>query len=119
MKNIEYQIQVALFQWAKDNLSKYPELALLHASLEGVKLPIGLAVKMKAAGMRAGFPDVILDVARGGYHGFRLELKAPGGRPSKIQRVVHQALINEGYKVVISDNLQNAVEAILSYLNSA
>ncbi len=116
---MEHEIQVAIFTWAKNNIAKYPELALLHASLEGVRLPIGLAVKMKKAGMRAGFPDIILDVARGGYHGFRLELKAPGGKLSKTQKLVHQALINEGYCVVTAYGFKDAVAALQSYLSRA
>lgn len=116
---MEHEIQCALFRWAQDNLGKYPELALMHASLEGVRLPIGLAKKMKAAGMRPGFPDIILDVARGGYHGFRLELKTQKGKVSKAQALVHQALKNEGYCVVVAYGFNEAVEAIKNYVDKS
>lgn len=36
-----------------------------------------------AEGLRSGVPDIFLDVARGGYHGLRIELKVPEIRNSK------------------------------------
>lgn len=36
-----------------------------------------------AEGLRSGVPDIFLDVARGGYHGLRIELKVPEIRNAK------------------------------------
>lgn len=35
-------------------------------------------------GGQPGYPDYLLDIARCGYHGLRIEAKAPKGCPSKI-----------------------------------
>lgn len=48
-------------------------------------------------GVRPGNPDIYVDVARGGYYGLRIELKAPGGRLTPEQVVVGKGLLNQGY----------------------
>ena len=44
------------------------------------------AVGLYAQGVRAGYPDLALDVARGGYIGLRIEMKVKGGRESDDQK---------------------------------
>lgn len=46
----EHDEQTAVFQWAMIKSNRYPELELLQGSLNGVRLPVGLAVKAKKAG---------------------------------------------------------------------
>lgn len=43
------------------------------------------AKRLAGQGVKAGIPDIYLDVARGGYHGLRLELKTERGRPTQAQ----------------------------------
>ena len=83
----EYDIQCNIFLWAQLlAIREYPELELLNASLNGVRLTIGQAKKVKKSGMRKGYPDLFLPVARGGYHGLYVELKRKkGGKVSDAQ----------------------------------
>lgn len=46
----EHQEQCIIFEWAKIMSSQYPELKLLNASLNGVRLSIGQATKAKRSG---------------------------------------------------------------------
>ena len=76
MRNIEFNIQKQIFEWANMSIRKYPELKLLNASLNGVKLTSKVAgAKAKQSGMKKGFPDLFLPVARKGFHGLFIELK--------------------------------------------
>ena len=57
MQHLEYLHQVALFQWASLQSCTIPELRLLNASLNGLRLPIGLAVKAKRVFLKQEFTN--------------------------------------------------------------
>ena len=114
----EYDEQVQVFDWAR-RFCRLEGIELLYATLNGVRLPIGLARKMKRAGLRPGPPDINLDCARGGYAGLRLEMKrTKGGTLSQSQKDWHQNLIAEGYKVITAKGAQEAIDAIKAYLEN-
>lgn len=113
----EYANQKMLFEWAKVIENKYPELKLLNASLNGVRLSIGQAMKAKRAGMKKGYPDIFLPVARGKYHGLFIELKIKGGYPTKEQKWWIDKLNKEGYKACVCYGFEEAKNVILNYLN--
>ena len=81
----EHDEQVALFQWAKLNEDRYPELAMLYANPLGGKRPRRTAARMKAEGAKAGVPDITLPVARCGFHGMYIEMKFGKGRLTSAQ----------------------------------
>ncbi len=126
MKTIEADEQAALFRWAEFHRRYYPELALLNGSLNGVRLTIGQAVKAKKQGMRSGFPDIFLPVARGGYHGLFIELKVEPYRNhrnktvypkvSKNQKWWIEELTKHGYRAVICKGFDVAMTETLNYL---
>lgn len=68
---------MALFSWADLAASTRPELRWLHSVPNGGYRTAGTAGRMKGEGVKAGVPDVFLDVARGPFHGLRMELKVP------------------------------------------
>lgn len=72
--------------------------------------------RLKAEGMLAGYPDVIVDEARGGYHGLRFEFKQPGGRTSESQEAIAAKLSAAGFLVVVVDDETEAFELLLKYL---
>ncbi|MCL2071595.1 MAG: VRR-NUC domain-containing protein [Oscillospiraceae bacterium] len=105
-----------MFQWAAWNKSKYPELSLLHAIPNGGYRPITTAARLKAEGVRAGVPDICLPVARQGYNGLYIELKAPKGRVQANQREWLQDLSEQGYKAVVAYGFEEARTVIEDYL---
>jgi hypothetical protein len=112
----EYDEQVTVFAWAK--YCKLDGVDLMYATLNGVRLPIGLARKMKKAGLCAGPPDINVDVARGGFHGLRVEMKREkGGEVSDTQKEWHARLRSEGYRVVVAEGANEAIQAIKTYLD--
>ena len=114
----EYDDQVTVFEWAK--LCKLDGIEWLFATLNGVRLSIGAARKAKRAGMKAGVPDMVLPVRRGGYSGFFCELKREkGGIVSQAQVDWHDRLRQEGFKVVVTYGAHETIEAIKAYLDQA
>ena len=124
--SIEYEDQCALFRWRDEMVKQIPELALLNASLNGVRLTIGQAVKAKKMGMMRGFPDVNLPISRNGLHGLFIELKIkpyikPDGktaRPvvSQEQMWWQNQLAIQGYCARICYGFEAAKGQILYYL---
>ena len=109
--------QTCLFRWAAYSLGAHPELKLLHAIPNGGKRSKSEAARMKAAGVKAGVPDMFLPVARGGSHGLYIELKRiKGGRVSAEQLAWMEELTREGYTCAVCHGWEEARGTILDYL---
>lgn len=115
---LESEEQQALFAWAAMMEHKYPELALLVAIPNGGLRNMPEAVNFKAEGVRKGFPDMILPVARGGYHSLAIELKRQdGGRLAPEQKDWLEALNAQGWLAVVKKGAAEAIECITKYLD--
>ena len=78
--------QTRLFQWARMQQGRWPELRLLYHIPNGGSRHRLEAIHMKQQGVRAGVPDLCLPVARAGCHGLYVEMKRlKGGRVSPEQ----------------------------------
>ena len=112
MRNEEYHIQVAVVQWLR---VQYPN-ALFTISPSGMKLPIGVAVKLKRMGYVAGTPDIMILEPRGGFHGLFVELKAPAGRMTPEQKCFLEELNKRGYLATVCFGFDEAMSTITSYM---
>lgn len=74
------------------------------------------AGRLKAEGVRAGYPDLGLDVPVGKWHGMRVELKVPPNVLSGAQRDYAKRLVLAGYHVRTCYSFAETVEAIGAYL---
>jgi hypothetical protein len=111
---LEETEQQAVIAWC--DLQGYP-YNLINGSLNGVRLTIGQAVKAKKAGMRKGFPDLNLPIARGDYHGFYCEMKrVTGGVASQDQKFWKEKLEREGYAHVYAYGADEAIAFIKDYV---
>ena len=107
--------QQNLFRWAAVRWPKEMRL-LYHVPNEGKRRRANGA-RLKAEGLRAGVPDINLDVARGEYHGLRIEMKRRrGGRVSPEQAAWLEALREQGYAAVVAYGWEEAADAIEKYL---
>ena len=111
--------QQNLFRWAAVSAAaRWPkEMRMLyHVPNEG-KRSRATGARLKAEGLRAGVPDINLDVARGEYHGLRIEMKRRrGGRVSPEQAAWLEALREQGYAAVVAYGWEEAADAIEKYL---
>ena len=115
MRHIEDSLQKTCVQWF--SLMYRPYARLLHHSPNGGKRNAIEAAKFKAMGVRAGFPDLILCVARGGYHGLFIELKTAKGRQTENQKYFQKALEAQGYKYEVVRSLDEFRQIITNYMN--
>lgn len=116
MKKSELTEQIKLFNWAESVKDFVPELKMMyHVPNEG-KRQQGTGAILKAAGMRKGVPDIVLPVARQGYHGLYIELKFGKNKPTREQEAYLQALRNAGYQSAVAYGFEQAREIIRHYL---
>lgn len=113
----EDEEQTWLFSWAKISAIKYPELDLMYHIPNGGMRKKSEAVRFRAMGVKSGVPDICLPVARGGYHGMYIELKALDGRPSENQNTWLSALEKQGYYAVVIYGGDSAAQVIADYLD--
>ena len=108
--------QEALFRWAAWMEPKLPELRLLFHVPNGGSRDKREAARLKAQGVKPGVPDLFLPVARNGYHGLWIELKAGRGKPSANQCQWIGDLNEQGYRAVVCWGWEAASEVIENYL---
>ena len=132
----EHVEAVALAYWVRSYQGHYPELEnwtqipnQAGRDQHGGKGGMLRQVKMMAEGLSPGYPDNILDVARGGYHGLRVELKKAAdwnprlnqpfarSEPSAAQKHWHQRLAVAGYCMVVTWGWEAARDVIQWYIH--
>lgn len=114
--------QVALLCWASLNFKIYPDLKWLHHSPNGGFRNKREAGKLKAMGVKSGFPDLILLIKRGPYSGLGIELKIPelktkkNGGASDNQLLWGGHLLLNGFGFKVCHGWIDARDTLISYL---
>lgn len=107
----EAHLQAACVRWLA---AVHPRLLpLLRAGAEGGSRNRIEAANLKRTGVQAGWPDLHL---ADGRPGLWIELKAPGGRLSELQREKHTALRAAGYPVAVCYTVEEFATTITEYL---
>lgn len=119
MALMEADLQKAIVRWADTLIPKIPEFRWLHAVPNGGKRNSFEAQGLKDQGVKAGILDLSLDVARGGYHGLKAELKRPGGNclpptPEQLEYMIFCE--QQGYFCFISNDFDHIKETLLRYI---
>ena len=116
MKNAEHYEQVDIFNWSFSMRHKWPQLDLLYAVPNAGKRSPRQGAWMKAEGLRAGVPDIVLPIARHGYNSLYIELKAGKNKATKIQCAYMDKLILENNLAVVCVGADAAIRQIECYL---
>lgn len=116
-QQIEHEHAVALMDWKAKMLPRYPALRLLHAIPNGGDRHPFVAARIAAEGTVPGVSDYHLPVARGGFIGLYVELKAPGGKASQAQLDWLDAVRAEGHAGFVCEGWTEAVIRIVEYLD--
>ncbi len=114
----EAQIQNKVIREAKNIPYKGKTIAdyIVHVA-NGGKRSKRVGAALKHNGVKRGYPDLVIDIARGGFHGLRIEIKKPDdGTVSKEQVERLQMLKDEGYRAVVTEGYQETMDEILNYL---
>lgn len=73
--------------------------------------------RMKAEGLRNGFPDLLLPVPRDGFHGLVIEMKRQkGGRPTPEQLDWLEFLAEMGFMTALCKGAEAAIDTIKGYM---
>lgn len=111
----EHYLQVAIFDWLQ---RVHPDVYdRTHATPNGGKRAKKTAFDMKAEGQKKGYPDLSIDMACGGYHGFRMEVKCGSNKPTPEQLEWKERLEGEGYKFVVVWSLDEAIKEVNEYIS--
>lgn len=110
--------QETIFEWCDYNKGRYPELKLLYHVPNGGKRDATTARALKRQGVKAGVSDLVLPVARCGFHGLYMELKAPGGKLEQSQIEFLQEVEQQGYLALVCVGWNAAVQALGAYLEN-
>ncbi len=117
MRHEEDSLQMQCIAWFE---FQFPALRrLLHHSPNGGKRNIREAVRFKRMGVQAGFPDLVLMVARGDFHALCVELKTKDGRQSAEQKDMQERLEAQGFRYIIVRSLPEFISLICNYLQGA
>lgn len=109
--------QISLFEWCEYSRGRYPQLALLFHVPNGGYRSATTAGRMKAEGVKAGVPDLCLPVAKGGYHGLFVEMKAGQNKPTALQEKWLSDLDREGFFTAVCYGWEEAAGVLASYLD--
>ncbi len=110
--------QKALFVWAALASQQYPQLKYLFHIPNGGLRDMRTAVNLKAEGVRAGVPDVMLPWPNERFAGLFIELKVGKNKPSEDQEEWLNHLSEVGYKCVVCYTWNVAKAAIVAYLEN-
>lgn len=110
--------QEALFRWAGFVHGRFPEIEWLYHIPNGGSRNRIEAANLKRQGVKAGVPDLCLPVARGGFHGLYIEMKAGKNTTTDKQDEWLSALQRQGYAVAVCYGWERASEVITKYLES-
>lgn len=112
----EHQIQKALFLWINFMATRDGRYKKIWAIPNGGKRNIWTAARMKQEGVRKGVPDIFGAIPSRKYHGFFIEMKAPGRKPTQEQSEMLKLLSEAGYAVQVFTTAPEAQDWIERYM---
>jgi hypothetical protein len=113
----EHEDQKAVFAFCQQMAGVYPALGLIYAIPNGFRASAEACAWMKSEGMRPGFPDLGLPVARGGFHGLFMEMKRKKGKDPRPEQVAWlNALGDEGYYACCCKGRGAAQDTLIKYI---
>lgn len=95
----------------------YPELQMVRSDNAGMRTDKRTAAMAQAAGLRAGYPDIDVPLARKGHYGLHIEMKAGKNKPTQQQRWWLDRLVEEGRYCCVCYSAQEAWDVLCWYLD--
>jgi hypothetical protein len=109
----EHYLQVRIFDYFE---RKHPDIyEHMCAYPAGGMRNKKVGAEMKAEGQVSGYPDIIIDLPKGDYHGARIEVKTEVGTLQVTQKTKLMSLHEQGYYCTARKGFDSTVAAILDY----
>ena len=115
MKISEDRIQQHLFEAYARLSGQLPEFDWFFHIPNGGSRNIREAIKFKSMGVKPGIPDIILPVAKQGYHGLAIELKAGKNKPTEHQLRWIEFLRSQQWYVAVCYSWEDALYCSILY----
>lgn len=112
----EHTEQAYLMKWVELNRKRLPGVDRIFAIPNGGKRGKAAAGKLKAEGVRPGVLDLFLPLARGGYFGLFIEMKALDGRLSPEQAIEIGLLTDDRYLALTAYGMQAGIDILEWYM---
>lgn len=110
----EHRLQCGCVRWYR---MQHQDIGpMLFAVPNGGRRDKVSGARLKAEGVVAGVSDLILLVARHGYHGLLIEMKTDKGRQSQQQRHWQKLAEKQGYRYVVIRSIEEFIEEVNGYL---
>ena len=109
----EHNLQTACVRWARYQFPKLTIFAIPNGAWCGYKQ----GRKLVAEGMLKGVPDIFVALARKGYHGLFIEMKA--GKKGVVRDEQSEMLIklqSEGYQCAVCRTFEQFQQIIIDYI---
>ena len=113
----ESNLQIQCVKWFDLQYPNWSQF-LFHIRNGGSMKSAREGRKFKLMGVRKGVPDLFLSIPNDEFHGFYIELKKPGGKPSTEQVTSGLMLENLGYKFMIIDDIEVFMTEVKRYFIS-
>jgi len=110
----EHNLQTACVQWARLQFPKLTIFAIPNGAWCGYKQ----GRKLVAEGMLKGVPDIFVALARKGYHGLFIEMKA--GKKGVVREEQSEMLIklqSEGYQCAVCRSFEQFQTILINYIS--
>ena len=114
IKQSEHDIQKVCVDWFR---LKYPKYTIYAIPNGGERNKI-VAAKLKAEGVLAGIPDLHIPIAKQGFHGLYIEMKAGKNKPSDNQITIMDKFRNEGFRCEVCWSLDEFMKVVDNYFNN-
>ena len=112
MKDIEHRLQVACVKWLR---LQHPDLLCFAIPNGGARNAV-TGARLKAEGVLAGVPDLMLAEPRGYWAGLFVEMKTEKGKLSTEQKQMMQTLIKKGYYFAVCRSFDEFRQIVTDYL---
>lgn len=108
--------QEVIFEWAKLQTNKHPELDAMYAVPNAGKRSKLAGYRMSKQGLKSGVPDICLPVPKHHWAGLYIELKVGRNKTSENQNEWIDKLRKYGHKVEVCYGAESAINALKQYL---
>lgn len=86
-----------------------------HVPNEGKRSP-QMGQKLKRMGMQKGFPDLVVPLPRGNYHGLYIEMKVGNNKTTSEQKEWLTNLAKNGYAATACWGVDEAINTVNAYI---
>lgn len=117
VRHKESDHQVTFFDVLRLNERQFPIFKDVYHVPNGGHRHEAVALKLRAEGVKPGIPDIHLDAARRGFHGFKCELKVERNKLGENQIYFRKRYIEEGFFTHSAWHYAELLAMLLWYLD--